>query len=354
MDERFRILSSIAADRRRRTQVPGGYEWWYFDAVSDDGRDLLVVIFLDNFVFSPRYNRDPGSAPTPALAVTWYRDGRVMLRSIREHAPTEFHASAVAPECRIADSGFGFEPAGEKTGGVYRVRLDLPWRKGARLSADLEWRVVDGDLIAAPSHDDAAEAHEWNMVAPRCRVTGELTITGRAGDPGTQHFRGTGYHDHNRDDRFLTDAISEWQWGRAHFDDVTAVFYRFREHGRAPVSRLLLVQNGDLRITNAAVQIDRARRHHFGLSYPPRLLFDATKHEDGAGARLMLDQARIVDGSFFYLRFAGQASLDIGDGIKREAPLVSEHLAPRALTFRWLDWLVNMRISRDARTAFLH
>ena len=32
---------------------PGGYAWWYFDAVSDDGTRALTAIFFIGSVFSP-------------------------------------------------------------------------------------------------------------------------------------------------------------------------------------------------------------------------------------------------------------------------------------------------------------
>ncbi len=48
------------------------YEWWYFDAVSDDGRDALVIIFLSNFIFSPalqsRRRREPAGWSTGTAA----------------------------------------------------------------------------------------------------------------------------------------------------------------------------------------------------------------------------------------------------------------------------------------------
>ncbi|HEY2743863.1 MAG TPA: carotenoid 1,2-hydratase, partial [Polyangia bacterium] len=34
---------------------PGGYAWWYFDAVSDDGARALTAIFFIGSVFSPSW-----------------------------------------------------------------------------------------------------------------------------------------------------------------------------------------------------------------------------------------------------------------------------------------------------------
>ena len=57
LPEKFSYSSSIAADVWHPKHDARGYEWWYFDALSDDGREAIVVIFLDNFIFSPRYNK---------------------------------------------------------------------------------------------------------------------------------------------------------------------------------------------------------------------------------------------------------------------------------------------------------
>ena len=54
--ERFVFSSSVAADVWHPQKNPKAYEWWYFDALSDDGREAIVIIFLDNFIYSPRYN----------------------------------------------------------------------------------------------------------------------------------------------------------------------------------------------------------------------------------------------------------------------------------------------------------
>lgn len=32
-------------DRFVDHRTPGAHEWWYFDAISDDGRDALVIVW---------------------------------------------------------------------------------------------------------------------------------------------------------------------------------------------------------------------------------------------------------------------------------------------------------------------
>ncbi|MDQ2746517.1 MAG: hypothetical protein M3T96_04570, partial [Acidobacteriota bacterium] len=49
--EKFSISSSIAADVWHEKANSKAFEWWYFDALSEDGRDAVVIIFIDNFIF---------------------------------------------------------------------------------------------------------------------------------------------------------------------------------------------------------------------------------------------------------------------------------------------------------------
>ena len=346
---------------------PEAYEWWYFDAVSESGRDLLVIIFLTNFVFSPRYNRQasdsvkevsqpPGASyvkQIPAIAFTLYRDGRPVLRSISEHTSDDFVASPDHPACRIGGSHFHFTP--QKNGGSYHIEINAPLRRGRTLAAQFTWQVVAGDLKTPnPGAEQRGAVHEWNMVAPRCVVAGKWTITKRDDANESHEFRGTGYHDHNRDNRFLPATIAEWQWGRTHFRDSTVVYYRYRELDATPITRLLVVENDELKIHTPRYVQGAARRHPFGLSYPRQLAFAIDDLHPEEQFTLHADQTRVVDGSFFYLRFAGSAKLHRSNSRTTEsATLISEYLAPRALRWRWLDWLINMRISRHNRPSFL-
>ena len=364
--EKFSFASSVKDDVWHPKKDARGYEWWYFDALSDDGKDAVVVIFLDNFIFSPRYNkqaelritnyklwketpqseiRNPKS-PVPAVAFVYYRSGKPVYRAFNEYAPEEFSADEEIPTCRIGDNSFKFEDAPYGSGYVLSINVKL--RKNHYLEAHFEWLSIESDFAPEEkvgSHD----SHSWNLVAPRSDVTGRITVSNDKGkNKDVVHFRGTGYHDHNLDNRWLPDTVQDWQWGRAHFADATAVFYRYKEHGSEPIAKLYIVNQGELREIDVVYEEQSHARDKFGIKYPTRLRLVS---EDDF--RLRVKQTEIIDSSFFYLRFLSEMTLTLRDGKPRKTVGITEHLAPKTLKYRWLDWLVNMRIGRNGKGSLL-
>src|SRR5688572_19506514 len=141
----FAFSSSVQADVWHPQPDPKSYEWWYFDALADGGREAVVVMFLDNFIYSPRYNREAAEPQRfPAVSFTYFRDGRRLYRSITEYAASDFYASSERPECRIGDSSFKFETASYGSG--YSVVINAKLSGGRRLEAHFEWLSIEADL----------------------------------------------------------------------------------------------------------------------------------------------------------------------------------------------------------------
>jgi carotenoid 1,2-hydratase len=366
--ESFFLTSNIAGDVWHEKLNAEAFEWWYFDALSEDGRDAVVIIFLDNFIFSPRYNKvsqkrkslfqkvksrlrkkdiDSSQNLFPAIAFTYYRDGKPKYRAINEFPPAEFSAGVETPRCQIGDNFFRFESAPYGSGYVLSINAKL--RKNRNLEAHFEWLSVESDFLPDKSIN-LANAHIWNLAVSRADVTGRITVSEDAGkNLDTIHFRGTGYHDHNIDNRWLPETVSDWQWGRAHFTDATAVFYRYKENGeKYSTTKLLTITNGNLHERDAAIEEQNFARDKFGIKYPKLLRFIA---EDNV--RLEVRQKKIIDSSFFYLRFFSEMTLTQPDGTTRKTTGITEYLAPKVLKYRWLDWLTNMRIGRKGKGAFL-
>lgn len=360
MREKFSFTSSVAADVWTPKPCAEAYEWWYFDAISDDGRDAVVIIFLDNFIFSPRYNRKKGEwenaadkettpkANFPAVAFTFYRDGKPFYRAINEFCADEFSASETEPSCRIGDNFFRFERAPYGSG--YLISIKTTWRKNCSLEAQFEWLAIESDFLPEKQVGNT-DAHIWNLVVSRADVSGRVVVRDeQEKELNTLHFRGTGYHDHNYDNRWLPETVQDWQWGRAHFTDCSAVFYRYKEHGADgdETTKLFTIRNGELQPHDAEYEEQQFARDIFGIKYPQRLTFLT---EDNL--RLRIKQTQIIDASFFYLRFLSEMTLTLRDGKPRKSVGITEYLNPKALKYRWLDWLVSMRIGRNGKGAFL-
>lgn len=349
--DRFVFSSSVAADTWHPKKDAKAYEWWYFDALSDDGNEALVIVFLDNFIYSPRYNADApngidDAARFPAVSFTYFANGKVVYRSESEFSAEDFSASEKEPKCRIGSSGFKYDSASYGSG--YLVSVELPLSRGRLLRANLEWLSIESNFSPDPMCYDE-QAHCWNMVAPRSDVSGKITVTdarGRISD--TKSFRGTGYHDHNLDNRWLAKTVKEWHWGRAHFADATAVFCRYAEIGQDEArSKLMLVGDGRLESYDAKCEEQDYVRDKFGIRYPTSLSMSSE------AAKIETRPLKVIDSSFYHLRFLSFFKLSTPDGREHETSGITEFIAPRALKYRWLNWLNDLRTGKNGKGSFI-
>lgn len=351
--ENFSFSSCVKSDVWHPEKDAKGYEWWYFDALNDDGNEAVVIIFLDNFIFSPDYNNlshkrlIKKDKSFPAVAFIYYKDGKPVYRAINQYKPDEFKASTKTPKCQIGDNFFHLETAPYGSGYILEINVNL--RKKRILKARFEWLSIEHDL--QPQNKELpSNTHFWNLVSPRSDVTGRITVENKHGKKKDEiKFRGTGYHDHNLDNRWLPDTLSDWQWGRAHFVDTTAVYYRYNELGKdKTISKLFLTRDHQISEKDAVFEVQETSRDKFGLKYPKRLKITT---EDNV--KLRIKQNQIIDSSFFYLRFLSEMTLTLRDGKPRKTIGITEHLEPKTLKYRWLDWLVKMRIGKDGKSPFL-
>jgi carotenoid 1,2-hydratase len=339
--------SSIAGDVWNASPTsasPPAYQRWYFDAVKDDGQDAIALSFFDNYILSPRYNaycRGDHSQPAkfPAFEFCYYRQGKLLHRAVREFPAGAFSADGAIPSCTIGTNSFQFESAPYGEG--FLLRLDIEMNDGRRMKANLEWLVVEGNLL--PTAKDPAGSHHWNLVAPRCDVTGKIEFYRRAGKiRETVQFRGTGYHDSRCGQRWLPADLEYLRWGRAHFADITAVFYQYRELNSAqPEVKLLLSSVSGLEEKTAFSEGKNFSRNIYQLRYPRRLTIYRRDN-----VRLRLKQTQLIESSACYLRFLSEAVLTIGDGKPRKTIAITEMLAPKALKSGWLDWLTRFSSRR--------
>lgn len=348
--DNFTFSSSVSADVWHPQKDDKSYEWWYFDALSDDGREAIVIVFLDNFIYSPRYNRESlritGNERCPAVSFTYFFDGKPLYKVTTEYHASEFHGSEKTPECRIGGSGFTMRTASYGSG--YFVSVNARLGGGRHLKAELEWLAVESDLSGAPFCQEDS-LHCWNMVAPRADVTGKIRVVRSDGvQSDTVHFRGTGYHDHNMDNRWLAKTVKDWHWGRAHFADCTVVFYRFREIADTSAStRMILVRDGEMQVRNVMFEEQSYVRDKLGIRYPSQLHLVSEEN-----VRLHVRPIEVIDSSFYFLRFISEITLSEPGSPDHKTMGITEFIAPKTLKYRWLNWLADVRTGKNGESSY--
>jgi carotenoid 1,2-hydratase len=302
--------------------TPGGYAWWYLDALSDDGREALTVIAFVGSVFSPYYaaaRRRGGADPDDhcALNVAVYGERG------KRWSMTERGRGAIG---RTPDRFVVGPSAVTWQAGTLTLQIDeiaVPWPRRIRG----EVRLRAGALVDHPVALDAAGRHHWAALAPCARVEVDLEAPAR-------RWSGHGYLDMNAGDEPLEDGFASWHWSRSALTDgSTAVLYEVQRRA------------GD--------------RDGFGLRFDPRGAVHAfeppapavlpgtgwgiargTRADDPANARIR----RTLEDTPFYARSVLSSRL-----LGEEVNAVHESLSLDRFRTRWVQTLLPFRMPRRAR-----
>ncbi len=190
--------------------VPGGYRWWYVDALSDDGQHGLTLIAFVGSVFSPYYAWSGYGAPENHVAV----NVALYAPGAKRWAMTERgqrHLARDAASLTIGPSALHWD------GDTLVATID---EIAAPLPARIRGTVRLTPLALTPESFalDPAGRHRWRPIAPRARV--EVAME----RPGVR-WSGTGYLDSNCGSEPLADGFADWDWSRAHLARDTVVLY---------------------------------------------------------------------------------------------------------------------------------
>jgi carotenoid 1,2-hydratase len=193
--------------------APGGYIWWYLDALSDDGLHGITLIALLGSVFSPYYalarrrgNADPLNHC--ALNVALYGKGGkhwAMTERGRRQVRTSPDTLRIGPSALHWDDD-------DLSLTIDEVTAPWPSRIRGRIS------LRPAGLNPRQFTLDAHGRHRWWPIAPRARIEIDLERPAR-------RWSGTAYLDSNTGDEPLEQGFRRWDWSRAALRDATAILY---------------------------------------------------------------------------------------------------------------------------------
>ncbi len=195
------------------TVPAGGYQWWYVDGLSEDGRFGLTLIAFIGSVFSPYYawarQRGPGEPLAHCAFNVALYGPRAQRWSMTERPAARVQRSAGA--LSIGPSTMCWrDDALEMT--VDEVCAPLPYRLRGRIR--LRPAALQDHAFAL----DGAGVHRWTPYAPCARV--EVDFHSPA-----LRWSGPAYFDSNAGEEPLERAFEQWTWSRASRPDGTVVLY---------------------------------------------------------------------------------------------------------------------------------
>jgi len=341
----MRILSDPKKDCVTPWKKPGGYEWWYFDAIDTHSGYSLVVIFYQGNPFSNRYIRardksgnDDKALPAnfPAVSISVYKEQHPVYYSFTEFDKENARFSEKVPSVSIGGHSFELDDSGDLLSYSLKLSEELP--SGDYIEASLNFESPHRS-VPFEGGDTGSRGHTWNLVQPRADVEGRIQLFL---GPDLQHdvtFRGKGYHDHNTGQEPMKDEFKDWYWGRFHFPEHTLVYYAMNQK-ESHQYRAWLINHSDLSIVREFRDfiLQDKSRSLFGLKPAHKLLL-SNDH-----VQILIQQNQLLDNGPFYRRYLSDAFLHLDDQDVQKVQGISEYIYPERI-YRKLFWpFVDMRI----------
>lgn len=342
----MKILSKYSADVRSRNRQVGGYEWWYFDAMSDDQRYSIVVILYEGNPFSTRYNQrlldgqEPQPEEHPAISISIYDYDTPIYYSFTEFEADDCCFSEDSPAVRVGSHTMS---STAQDGRIrYTLELDEQLPNGEGIQAELGFESEQSGIFA--ESDEQGKGHCWNLIQPRAAVTGNIILLSDGQKKNEIAFQGTGYHDHNTGQEPMRDEFTDWYWGRFHFDYGTLVYYVMnRQQTQQHNAWLISADNSSL--LRSFENIDLADRGFtlFGLKTARKVGLRTNQVE------AQVQQSGLIDNGPFYQRYRSEAFLRVpSEGVIESTKGISEYIHPNRIYARMFWPFVDMRIRYQA------
>ena len=203
-------------DGLRGSEKPNNseWEWWYFDAIMDDGTSLIIQ-FLNPALLLP--NR----APAVNFQITT-PDGK-HHRTILESTPDEDSFGEGKCDVHFGRNSF--------VGDLKNYTLHV--EENDQFGADIRFTNLGTPFrpgtayFAFGDHDE--DYYTWLCIAPKCKVEGTLLIDGKQ-----VAVCGYGYHDHQWGSKPYMAFFNNWTWSRQSLNGYSVTMFNMvscKEYG---------------------------------------------------------------------------------------------------------------------------
>ncbi|RLF51696.1 MAG: hypothetical protein DRN24_04525 [Thermoplasmata archaeon] len=168
-------------------------EWWYFDAVFDNG-------YSSHLGFKT-FSKGKIGLVSPMIEL--YKDGELVVQKQKKHLFKNFRTSKEYPMAEVSDKPIiMFDKERYKKTGEWVYNFNL----------EIDECLVDLDFIGlTEGFKIETENESWSVALPKASVKGEIQVNDEK-----IKVKGIGYHDHNWNYSLLTvmNYGIGWYWGK--------------------------------------------------------------------------------------------------------------------------------------------
>jgi hypothetical protein len=313
-------------DALHHQPFPEAFEWWYFDAIFDNGYSMVTSWHIGEV-------EGGTTGPGSGLVVFGIYDPN----GKKTDTVTAFPASAVSASTKTCDVKMG----DNRVHGEF-PRYQIHFRSGD-IGGDLLFENLTQGYRNPPDgvmylSRKPIKYFAWVVAQPRARVAGKLILGGEE-----IPVNGVGYHDHNWGNVPLRELWGHWYWGRLFLPNHTLIYATLQASESLGSERLgsliafkgekLLEQLSDIYSEPSDFQVDEET----GAKYPRKLVIKVDgsriKGEVIHRLRKLIESRRLPQAGkgHGYFRFLSDCDvkLDVdGEKIEVETQVIHELMIP--------------------------
>lgn len=334
------IFSDPDRDCKTPKNKSGSYEWWYFDAISDNGELSFVVIFYEGNPFSKKYIQSQESdkksaADFPAVSISVYLKSQPLFYSFVEYDQKKATFSENSAYVSIAGNSLKQSKIGDKL--IYTLSLDESLPCGNSIKAELEFTSSLKNQAGFKELGSDTGEHTWNLIQFRADVIGSIKI--KTERIKGYDFNGIGYHDHNLGLEPMKDSFEQWYWGRFHLKSGTFLYYVMDTFNGQDYKGWWIDPSGRVEEVSDYVRITNVQYNPFLMKSGRVLQFESKT------MNALVQQDYLLDNGPFYQRFNSRILIrDHKNSVLEQGRGITEFIRPDRI-YNKLFWpLVDMRL----------
>ncbi len=351
----MKILSSVNEDVRHKKPEPGGYEWWYFDAIDPSGIFRIVIIFYDGIPFSLDYIDACKKANSeklalaenhPGISISVYENDKPIFYDLSEY-PQE-KCSFSSEETSVVIGNNKLHSLSEDDIVTYILELDEELPDGDHLKGTITFsgKMISGELAQETSYS-IKDRHVWNLVSPKTKVSAEIELQTRIYEKKDILFTGNGYHDHNYGHIPMYDTFRDWYWARFHFEKYSLVIYAMNDEKERHQAWLIEDKTGKVACTFTDIVFEDYAVNTFLLGFNRHIRISGND-KNNPDIQIFLNKK--LDSGPFYVRFAADAILHLPELNKVEkSDGIAEYIYPSRMKWKIFWPLIRMRLRMVGR-----